>query len=141
MSVLNGRTARALLFAAPLCLSVVLPAGLAAQASATPSPPKNRLTIADYFNWEDVATPTMSPDGRQIIYTRTWIDQLNDKRESSVWIMNADGTKNRFLVKGSDAKWSPDGSRIAYVAPGEPAGRRSGCATWTPRGRPRRSRA
>ncbi len=118
MSVRIGRTTRAVLFAAPLCLSVLLPAGLAAQ----PSPPKDRLTIADYFNWEDVASPTLSPDGRQIIYTRTWIDQLNDKRESSVWIMNADGTKNRVLVKGADAKWSPDGSRISYVAPGEPGG-------------------
>ncbi len=85
-------------------------------------PPKDRLTIADYFDWEDVGGPSLSPDGKQIIYTRTWIDRLNDKRESSVWIMSADGTKNRFLVKGADAKWSPDGSRISYVAPGEPGG-------------------
>lgn len=83
---------------------------------------RDRLTIADYFDWEDVSAPALSPDGRQIIYTRTWIDKLNDRRESSVWIMNADGTKNRFLVKGADARWSPDGSRIAYVAPGEPGG-------------------
>lgn len=85
-------------------------------------PPKDRLTIADYFDWEDVGSPSLSPDGKQIIYTRTWIDKLNDKRESSVWIMNADGTKNRFLVKGADAKWSPDGNRVSYVAPGEPGG-------------------
>lgn len=103
-------------FAAPV---FALGAPLSAQGSA---PPKDRLTIADYFNWEDVANPSLSPDGRQIIYTRTWIDQINDRRESSVWIMNADGTRNRFLVKGADAKWSPDGSRIAFVAPGEPGG-------------------
>lgn len=94
----------------------------AQQAAAQQAAPANRLTIADYFNWEDVASPSLSPDGRQIIYTRTWTDQLNDKRESSVWIMNADGTRNRFLVKGSDAKWSPDGTRISYIAPGEPGG-------------------
>lgn len=86
------------------------------------TPPKDRLTIADYFNWEDVAAPALSPDGKQILYTRTWTDQLNDRRESSVWIMNADGTKNRFLVKGSNAKWSPEGSRIAFIANGEPSG-------------------
>ena len=34
--------------------------------------------------------------------------------------MNADGSKNRFLTKGSDAEWSPDGTRIAYIAEGEP---------------------
>jgi dipeptidyl aminopeptidase/acylaminoacyl peptidase len=104
-----------LLMAAALTLPT---APIAAQSA----PPKDRLTIADYFNWEDVAAPALSPDGKQILYTRTWIDQVNDKRESSVWIMNADGTRSRMLVKGSDAKWAPDGSRIAYVAPGEPGG-------------------
>ena len=107
-----------------LVAALALPAALAPSSPllAQGSPPKDRLTIADYFNWEDVANPALSPDGRQVLYTRTWIDQLNDRRESSVWIMNADGTKNRFLVKGSDARWSPDGTRIAYVAPGEPGG-------------------
>jgi dipeptidyl aminopeptidase/acylaminoacyl peptidase len=107
-----------------LVAALALPATLAPSSPllAQGAPPKDRLTIADYFNWEDVANPALSPDGRQVLYTRTWIDQLNDRRESSVWIMNADGTKNRFLVKGSDARWSPDGTRIAYVAPGEPGG-------------------
>ncbi len=106
-------------------LAATAPLSSPARAQQAPAPaaaPANRLTIADYFNWEDVASPSLSPDGRQILYTRTWTDQLNDRRESSVWIMNADGTKNRFLVKGGDAKWSPDGTRISYIAPGEPGG-------------------
>jgi dipeptidyl aminopeptidase/acylaminoacyl peptidase len=36
--------------------------------------------------------------------------------------MNADGSKNRFLVKGSSPRWSPGGTRIAYLADGEPEG-------------------
>ncbi len=112
---------RAFAFAAvPFVLALFTPAR--ANAQAIPSPVSNRLTIADYFDWEDVSNPALSPDGKQVLYTRTWIDKLNDKRESSVWLMNADGTKNRFLVKGADAKWAPDGSRIAFVAPGEPGG-------------------
>ena len=109
-----------------LVAALAVPASMTAVASTAhaqaQTAPQDRLTIADYFNWEDVSNPSLSPDGKQIIYTRTWIDQLNDRRESSVWIMNADGTKNRFLVKGSDARWSPDGTRISYVAPGEPGG-------------------
>ncbi len=47
---------------------------------------------------------------------------MNDNWESSVWLMNADGTHQRSLVQGSDVQWSPDGKRIAYIAKGEPSG-------------------
>lgn len=96
-------------------------ANLAAQSDAR-TPGADRLTIADYLQWQDVSNPRLSPDGTQILYTRTWIDGVNDKRESALWIMNADGTRSRFLVKGSNAQWSPDGTRIAYLAQGEPGG-------------------
>jgi dipeptidyl aminopeptidase/acylaminoacyl peptidase len=84
--------------------------------------PTDKLTLADYLEWETVQAPSLSPDGRQIVYTRRWIDKLNDKWENSLWIMNADGSRQRVLLNGSDARWSPDGTRIAYVATGEPRG-------------------
>src|SRR5689334_22410747 len=36
--------------------------------------------------------------------------------------MNVDGSHNRMLGKGANAVWSPDGSRLAYLAEGEPKG-------------------
>lgn len=95
------------------------PALLAAQA---PGAVKNRLDLDLYWEFETASDPQLSPDGAQILYTRGRTDKLNDKRESSLWIMNADGTKNRFLVRGSNARWSPTGDRIAYTADGEPKG-------------------
>jgi dipeptidyl aminopeptidase/acylaminoacyl peptidase len=80
------------------------------------------LTVEHYLDWEQVAEPQISPDGSQIIYTRRWVNQIEDRWDSGLWIMNIDGSKNRFLVKGSSARWSPDGSRIAYLADGEPKG-------------------
>ncbi|HVL68301.1 MAG TPA: S9 family peptidase [Vicinamibacterales bacterium] len=87
-----------------------------------PAPRADRLTLDTYLEMETVSDPQLSPDGRQVIYTRGWIDKMNDRRESALWIMNADGSRNRFLVKGSNARWSPTGDRIAYTAAGEPRG-------------------
>src|SRR6185503_5698147 len=80
------------------------------------------LTIEHYLDWEQVQDPQISPDGAQILYTRRWVNRIEDKWESALWIMAADGSRNRFLVKGSDARWSPDGTRLVYVADGEPRG-------------------
>ena len=80
------------------------------------------LTVNHYLDWEQVADPQVSPAGAQIIYTRRWVNQVEDRWDSALWIMNADGSRNRFLVKGSSARWSPDGTRIAYFADGEPKG-------------------
>src|SRR5579884_2048254 len=103
--------------------SALIAAALAfAPPVAAQQHPANRLTIDQYLDWEDVQAPQLSPDGAQVLFTRRWIDKMNDRWESSVWLMNADGTHQRALVQGSDAQWSPDGKRIAYVAKGEPTG-------------------
>ncbi|MEE3138203.1 MAG: S9 family peptidase, partial [Acidobacteriota bacterium] len=91
-------------------------------ASAEAQDADNRLTLDLYLEYESVSDPRLSPDGQQVIYSRQWIDKVNDRRESSLWIMDADGSRNRFLVEGSGARWSPSGDRIAFVAEGEPKG-------------------
>ena len=95
-----------------------LPAVMTAQNTVA----NDRLNLDLYWEYETVSDPQLSPDGSQILYTRGWIDKINDKRESSLWIMNADGSKNRFLVRGSGARWSPSGDRIVYTAQGDPKG-------------------
>ena len=103
-------------------LTWLLLVAVAPAASAQETASDTLLTVNHYLDWEQVADPQISPDGAQIVYTRRWVDKLEDKWESALWIMSADGSHNRFLVKGSDARWSPDGTRILYLADGDPKG-------------------
>ena len=110
--------ARSMILAAAVAgLSAIGTLGAAAQTGEL-----RTVSLEMYLDLESVSNPQISPDGTQIVYTRGWVDKMNDRRESSVWIMNADGTRNRFLVDGSGPIWSPDGTRIAYTARGEPSG-------------------
>ncbi len=95
----------------------VAPTTSAAQAASV-----RPLSLDHYLDMETVSSPQISPDGATIVYTRGWIDKINDRRESSLWIMSADGSRNRHLLDGGGASWSPDGTRILYTAAGEPRG-------------------
>jgi dipeptidyl aminopeptidase/acylaminoacyl peptidase len=80
----------------------------------------DRLTPMDVFHLQYGADPQISPDGKRIVYARQFSDVMTDKRASSLWIVNLDGTEERSLTTGtfsdSDARWSPDGTRIAYIS-------------------------
>jgi Tol biopolymer transport system component len=102
------------------CLGVV--AALAVPTVTAQSRDIKKLQLEQFFDIESVSNPRISPDGTQILYTRGWVDKVNDRRSSALWIMSADGSKNRFLTNGSGAIWSPDGTRIAFTREGEPNG-------------------
>ena len=102
--------------------------GLVWAVAGAPSPAAaqgtdiQRLTLDHYLDMESVSNPRISPDASRIVYTRGWSDRVNDQRKSSLWIMNADGSRNRQLLEGSGAQWSPDGTRILFTTQGEPSG-------------------
>ncbi|MBO7004266.1 MAG: S9 family peptidase [Pseudomonadales bacterium] len=92
--------------------------GLLILLSSTRAMANETLQVSDYLDYEQVRDAQISPDGSQVIYTRRWVDQKIDRWSSALWIMDEDGSRQRFLVKGSHARWSPSGDRILYMAKG-----------------------
>ena len=65
-----------------LCrLGLVAVLGIAlvvAPASAQEAASDTLLTVNHYLDWEQVSDPQISPDGAQIVYTRRWVNKLED---------------------------------------------------------------
>jgi dipeptidyl aminopeptidase/acylaminoacyl peptidase len=101
-----------------LLLALATAAAAPALAQAPGTSADTLFTVEKYLDYETVADPRISPDGSRVVYTRRWVDRREDRWQSSLWIMDADGSRNRFLVDGSGAAWSPDGTRVAFLAPG-----------------------
>ncbi|MDC3285266.1 S9 family peptidase [Flavobacteriaceae bacterium] len=74
----------------------------------------------DVFSLEWVSDPQISPDASQIVYKRNGFDIMKDKSRGGLWILNIDGSSHRKLtsreVNESNARWSPDGKRIAFIS-------------------------
>ena len=93
---------------------------LAAQPlfAATPFKPQ------DLYRLQQVESPVVSPDGRRVLFTRTRFDEGLDRRQGELWMAHLDASgaiiDQRLLVPANlaprEASFSPDGSRIAYVA-------------------------
>jgi Tol biopolymer transport system component len=59
--------------------------------------------------------PVWSPDGKRLLYTRL----LEEGHRSSLYVMEADGTNGRELIKDAImGAWSPDGRFLAYIGSG-----------------------
>src|SRR5467141_4330623 len=87
-------------------------------AFPTPIPAQDtsrKLAAMDEFQLQIATDPQISPDGKKIVYLRRFADPMTDKRYA-----NVDGSDHRPLTTGnrsdSSPRWSPDGTRIAYLS-------------------------
>ena len=76
-----------------------------AQDTATTTKADGKLDLKLMLDWERVSSPRLSPDGKQVVFTRRWVDKVEDRNQSQLWIMNSDGSRQRFLTEESSATW------------------------------------
>ena len=98
-------------------VAALLLAGMAAPLAAEDTEaPDDRFASLDVFALEYADDPRISPDGRQVLYTRRSNNIMTDRTEGALWLAAIDGSSNRLLLDGaSGGEWSPDASRIAYT--------------------------
>jgi dipeptidyl aminopeptidase/acylaminoacyl peptidase len=86
-------------------------------------PDARRLHSIDVFQLEYADDVQISPDGNRIVYVRVSHDIMTDRARRNLWIVDATGANNRPLRSEaknfSSPRWSPDGTRLAYVSAAE----------------------
>src|SRR5487761_2414340 len=100
-------------------------------AAQTRAQSRSGITAEDYFSFEFLSDPQLSPDGEWVAYTVATIDQKANKRVSRIWIVPADGSQPPTLFAGETAsstspRWSPAG-RSRFSLRATEAARKSGC--------------
>jgi dipeptidyl aminopeptidase/acylaminoacyl peptidase len=101
-------------------LIAALLACAAAPALANPQP----FQADDIYRLSMVTAPVVAPDGRRVLFNRAAFDRGTDRRTAELWLAHLDEQGriiDKRLLVGRDvgangAAFSPDGSRIAYVA-------------------------
>ncbi len=89
-------------------------------ALCQPADQTKLLGIETFMEMESVGSPSISPDGKNILFTRGWVDQMGDRSRSNLWITDVEGKRVRELTHGdwsdSGPVWSPDGEKIAFIS-------------------------
>ena len=94
---------------------------VSATAFAQSASPLRGITAEDYFSFEFVSDPNISPDGKLVAYVLTKIDKAQNRRNSAIWMVAADGSATPWQFttapqNSTSPRWSPDGKSLAFLS-------------------------
>ena len=83
-------------------------------------PGPRAMSRHDLLRIRFVSDPQLSPDGRTVAFVVTTLSEDKDEYLSNIWLVDAAGGAPRRFTTGprrdSAPRWSPDGSRLAFVS-------------------------
>ena len=102
-----------------LCLCVV--------ASLPRAAERRPITEKDLFTFVWIADPQISPAGSHVAFVRVTVDEKADQYDTSIWLVRTEGGEAPRRITGGtrdhSPRWSPDGTRLAFVRSAEKDGR------------------
>ncbi|PID62539.1 MAG: dipeptidyl aminopeptidase [Ignavibacteriae bacterium] len=76
---------------------------------------KRAITVEDLWNMERIGSYNVSPDGSKIIFDLTVYSMEENKGETSVWIINSDGSSQKKLLDDASVlQFSKDGKKFFF---------------------------
>ena len=105
------------MFAGVLVATVSIAPPASAQKGRRP------MTFEDFAAVRGVSDPQVSPDGRSVLYSVRTMNLETNKRPAGTFVLSlSGGTPKPFPAEGvsaGEARWSPDGSKVAYTSGGQ----------------------
>ena len=92
---------------------LLLPLSVAADTSEL-------FTPRDVFELEWASEPRVGPEGKRVVYVRNFMDIMNDRRRSNLWLIDLSTGEQQPLTSGTNShhspRWSPSGDRLAWIS-------------------------
>jgi dipeptidyl aminopeptidase/acylaminoacyl peptidase len=104
-----------------ICMVVLLAAAAVALCGTAPSAraqsPKRTIAVDDLLAVHRLSDPQISPDGKWVAYSVATPDVPANHMAKTIWLVGIDGGAPRQLASaGERPRWSPDGSKIAFLS-------------------------